>query len=107
MSKFTEIDLSYLIKERPIEEVIIFNYNPTLKDVEEAFNNDQIIVFNCYGKNLHEVEALIESVHEEQKRNFAVFYYPMENEEFEKYIRSSMTSPWFPDCGTKREELNE
>jgi len=75
----------------PVEDNIIFNYNPTKKDIEKAFNEDKIIVCNCINrKDINSIIDVIDSIPKEWKNNVAVYYWPMKKEEFERAIRERL-----------------
>lgn len=110
MSKYKEIDLTRVIKERPVHEAIIFNNDPTLNDIEEAFNNDQIIIFNNAVKNLdsNTIESFIESIPDDHRNNIAIFFIPMKQEQFEKYIIDGFSKNLFSDLWVyPKSESNE
>jgi len=100
-----EINLTNLIQERPIEETVIFNYDPTLKDIEDAYNKDQIIIFNCADENLDMVDTFIKSIPDEHKHSLAVYFWPIEKKQFEKLVierlNSALNNPvmWNPPAG--------
>lgn len=80
-------------KNRDINDIIIFNNNPTLHDVVDAWENDKIIIFNSAIENIYTADDFMKTVPDEWKSNIVLFFWPMPKDEFEKKILNILDDP--------------
>jgi len=86
--KYLERNIRYLLKDKPVEETIVFTNDPTLDKIKEAFDNDKVLFSNCSSREDTEMFRTLEKdIPEIWNHNVVLCYwYTISDEDFEKLI---------------------
>lgn len=89
------IDLTSLVPEPKIEDTMIINHNPTIEDIQNAKDNNKILICN---NPTDETLNLIKSLDESLRIFVVLFNVNMIDSEFESYVaewlKKNEPLPW-------------
>ena len=107
---YREIDMNKRLLDltKPIKDYIVYNYNPTVKDVEQVVLLGKVLVCKVStNEEIINILDLVSKLNEKLKFNMNVFRTSLSNENFESWHLAEMEkldAPnfWKPSAGFKK-----